>query len=387
MSRLRLIALSALMLLAMLPAGPALAQVPTLISVSEGAGTAVIWDNMALSDAITYTMTGVPPPGPGREYVGWLVSDDGSVKLNTGAMAVAADGSISHIFDSGNKRYTGENLIFNYDRVVITDEQAGDDPDEPAGPPVFSHQIPPGAIAHIRHLLADWPPGSGVGILTNLKLQLNVALTHANLASAPANTLAQIKQHLEHVVNAIEGPNGANYGDLDGNGATQDFGDGIGALVHASDKKHAGFAPSAALADEVVNAHALLVEIDAANAATWAALAVGDAITGISQTNIDVAKIFVARVTGLMEDTLGGVDADASGTIDSVVGEGAADLAYVEAQFMATYTLQAGAAPATPGTGDASVTLLAAIALILGAVLLGAGGLLVVSGRRSRTPA
>jgi hypothetical protein len=193
MSRLRLIALSALMLLAMLPAGPALAQVPTLISVSEGAGTAVIWDNMALSDAITYTMTGVPPPGPGREYVGWLVSDDGSVKLNTGAMAVAADGSISHIFDSGNKRYTGENLIFNYDRVVITDEQAGDDPDEPAGPPVFSHQIPPGAIAHIRHLLADWPPGSGVGILTNLKLQLNVALTHANLASAPANTLAQIK--------------------------------------------------------------------------------------------------------------------------------------------------------------------------------------------------
>ena len=384
MSRLRLIALSALVLLAMLPAGPALAQATPI----EGTGTAVIWDDMALSDAITYAMTGVTPPASGREYVGWLVSDDGSVKLNTGAMAVAADGSLSHIFDSGNKRYTGENLIFNYDKVVITDEQAGDDPGEPAGPPVFSHQVPPGAIAHIRHLLADWPPGSGVGILTNLKLQLNVALTHANLASAPANSLAQIKQHLEHVVNAIEGPNGANYGDLDGNGATQDFGDGIGALVHASDREHAGFAAGAASADEVVNAQALLVEIDAANAATYAALAVGDAIAGISQSNIDVARIFVARVTGLMEDSLGGVDADASGTIDSVVGEAAAELAYVEAQLMATYTLEPGAPPpAEPVTGDASVTLLAAIALVLGAVLLGAGGLLVVSGRRSRTPA
>ena len=57
-----------------------------------------------------------------------------------------------------------------------------------------------------------------------LREQTWIAMVHAGL-SANSNTLAQVKQHAEHVVNAIEGSAGANYGDLDGNGATEDFGD------------------------------------------------------------------------------------------------------------------------------------------------------------------
>ena len=92
-------------------------------------GTATISDDLALSDAITYTMTNVPVPSEGTEYVGWLVSDDGSTKLNTGVMERLADGSITHTFDRDSSRYTGENLIQGYDAVVITEEAAGSDPD------------------------------------------------------------------------------------------------------------------------------------------------------------------------------------------------------------------------------------------------------------------
>ena len=100
MFRSKLIILLALVLLAAIPVGTALAQVPTLISAQEAKGTAVIWDDMALSDAITYSLTGVTAPLAGTSYEGWLISDDGAVKKSTGVMAVADDGSINHTLKS-----------------------------------------------------------------------------------------------------------------------------------------------------------------------------------------------------------------------------------------------------------------------------------------------
>ena len=79
--------------------------------------------------------------------------------------------------------------------------------------------------------------GAGHGALEttadNLEAQLDVAITHANLAKGQT-TIEGVHQHLEHVINAIEGLDGANYGDLNGDGTTQDFGDGVGVLGHAT---------------------------------------------------------------------------------------------------------------------------------------------------------
>ena len=226
MFRSKLLVLLALSLLMLMPVG--------LVHAQDGvaAGTAVIWDDMSLSDAITYSMTDVPAPAVGREYVGWLISDDGSIKLNTGPMTVGTDGSIAHTFDSSNSRHTGDNLILGYDKVVITDEAAGDDPDAPAGPAVFHHVVPSGAMAHIRHLLATWPPDADKGILTNLREQLDVAILHATLAQG-SDSIENIRLHAHHVINIIEGADGANYDVSFG-----DPGDGLGVLLHADDRKH-----------------------------------------------------------------------------------------------------------------------------------------------------
>ena len=394
MLRSKLIILFAFVVLVAVPMANALAQeedppVPVLISAgSEGTGAAVISDDQSLSDAITYTMTEVAPPSEGKEYVGWLVSDDGTVKLNTGAMTVAEDGSISHV-------YTGANLIDVYSKVIITEEEAGAVLDAPAGSTYYSHEIPLAAMANIRHLLTDWPEGSGVGILTNLQNQLSVALTYSRLAEG-SSTLAGIRQNLELVVNAIEGPGGANYGDLDGNGTVEDLGDGIGALSHAADRSQATLAVAAAPDDTVITTGADLVEITGKNAEDWAISARTEALRALKQTDADIAKLVAASVTSLLNSSLIGVDADGDGTIGSVVGEGGAQQAYVEAQGMATYTLAAGIVPAqptptptptpeAPATGDTATPLLAQIALIAAVVLLGAGGLLMFSSRRSRS--
>ena len=150
----RIIALLALFsLLLALPVGTGLAQ-------SEFEGAAVVYDDAASSDAIAYTMKNVPAPSSGTDLVGWLLSDDGAIKLSTGPMEWS-DGTVSHTFDSDSPRYTGENLVGAYSLLVITEETAGADPDAPAGPPVYHYQQPAAALAQIRNLLADWPEESG----------------------------------------------------------------------------------------------------------------------------------------------------------------------------------------------------------------------------------
>ena len=85
MSKLSILILLAFFALMTMPASLAQAQ----DADAAAAGTAVIWDSgAALSDSITYSMTDIPDPAAGTVYVGWLISDDGTVKLNTGgAMA------------------------------------------------------------------------------------------------------------------------------------------------------------------------------------------------------------------------------------------------------------------------------------------------------------
>ncbi len=422
MSRSKFILVLALLLLISVPA-TILAQTPEPISAqtAEGTGTAIIFDDKGLSDGIVYAMTGVSAPASGKEYVGWLVSDDGSSKLNTGTMAVAADGSVNHTFDSSSSKYAADNLIHLYDKAVITLEDAGFDEDEPAGEAVFFHVISTGAITHIRHLLTNWPPGEIKGILTNLNEQLDAAILHATL-SGNSDTIEAVQQHAHHVINIIEGEEGPNY-----DAFFDDPGDGIGVLTHVADREHGGFAAGAAADDVVVNAHAALLEVNGMNVEMWATAARDAALNVIGTTDLRLAKIYLgpgaSTVVSSLDAARNGYDANGDGAIASVANEGGAAQVYREAQLMATYTLVPGAPPATPtptpaptpvptatavptpaptatpipptpvaqptapglpGVGDDSVPVLAQVALLAAAVLLGAGGAVMLRGRRAR---
>ena len=381
MSSLKWIVLTAFVMLVALPAAQMLAKTSV-----DGSGTAVISDDQALSDAITYSLTGVAQPSSGRAYVGWLVSDDGTGKLSTGPITVGSDGTISHVFNSGSSRYSGDNLIAKYGKVMITEEAVGSDPDQPVGQVVFSHQINASANKQIRQLLSD--DGSGAGSLTQLKAQLTVALGHSSLANNQSNSIAQIKTHLESVVNAIEGPSGSNYGDLDGNGTIASAGDGVGALVHAANSSSAGSLAASGAVDESITTHSALVGTNIGNSIDFAKLAVSEALVAVNKTDVNTARIYAARINGLVQDALDGVDTNRDGAVSSVSGEGAADRAYLEAQLMATYTLDNGVvptpAPELPKAGDEMLPLMAQMSILAGFVLLVVGGSLVMSVRLAR---
>ena len=422
MSRSKFILLLALLTLLAVPVAVE-AQTPTqpvLTSAGSlaGTGTAVIWDDQSLSDSITTSMAGVTPPAEGTAYEGWLVSDDGEAEMSVGIMTVANDGSISHTFGSASEGYTGENLIAGFNTFVITVESVPDDDPGASSNVAFGYSVPLDGIAHVRHLLSDWPSGSGVGIMTNLKAQLDIAINYAELAAA-SDTIEDVQNQMHLVVNVIEGAEGANY-----DASLSDSGDGIGVIAHAQDSKHGSLAATAVPDDTVIGEHALLVEASGANVENWANEARDIALTVIGTSNLELAKIFVGPGGRTVVSTLiaarNGFDADGDGTVGSGASEGGANQAYVEAQLMATYTLAPGTpvqvvptpapeptavptpapeptavptpvpaalqptAPGLPGVGDDSVPIVAQLALLAAVVLLGTGGIFMVRGRRSK---
>jgi len=400
MSRLKLSLSAALTLLIALSVGTALAQEPVLIS-AEGdfEGSAVIYDDEALSDAITFTMTNVPKLDVGLAYAGWLISDDESTTLKTGAM-ILDDGSISHVYDSLTLGYTGENLIRGYDRLIVTVESLEAEIVAPSGETVFSYKVPADVIEHVRHLVTDWPPGSGVGIFTNLISQLKVALANASV-TADKSSIEGVRHQMELTVNALEGPDGDNYEDLDGDGTIEDVGDGVGVIARVRQREETGFVLNPSFDDTFIMAHLVGLELDGLNIESLVDEAVTEALLALDELALDRAKVSAAGVAGFIEGALKGVDTDASDVIDSVLGEGGAAQAYVEAQLMATYSLQVGpiptptptsapptatpppvvatptSTPEAPSVGDPTVPAAAPIGLLLALVLLLGGGALL----------
>ena len=319
-------------------------------------------------------------------------SSDASVYTTCGSISVSVAGAVVP---------TGENLFAAFDKFVVTVEPVDDPDPEPSGDVPFIGQLDSGALAHIRHLAYSWQGNpsylSGVhqgepkGITVGLREQVWVAVVHTGL-SADSTTLAGISRHAEHVVNAIEGTGdkgGSKYGDIDGNGTAEDFGDGIGLLNYAADAKtHAQLAMSVAPGDKTVQKYGQMV-VDAADRVTlWATQARDLALLAAGSDRLTSATLFSGNSRSAMENAW-------SGAVD----------AYTSSQNMGMYTVAPvptpveicdnnvdddgdgmvdtddSDCPKPPKTGDPIVPNAAFAALLLGAVLLASGAYIW---RRSR---
>jgi hypothetical protein len=362
MARSKVLVFFAIILFITLPAGLVRAEDATI----SGSGTAVISDGAASGDTITYAMTGVPALADGSVYVGWLVSDDGKTTLNTGALPVGIDGSVSHTYVSAD----GENLIAAYNKVGVTSEEDANGA-SPSNSIVYSASIPSGAMSDIRSLQ---------GSLQSLNEQLTLASSHAQLARS-SDTISDVIAHTHHVINIIEGEAGGNF-----DSSFANPGDGVGVLAHAQSRSQASLAASKAPStdpDETapIETHAANVETSAANAEAWAITARDAAVDILGMTNASVAKTLLATVTGPLEAALNGI---------SATGDSGAAQAYVEAQLMATYSISAGIPVDAPGcigaqcpdVGDSAIPMLAQVALVVAMLLIAGGGLFMILGRR-----
>ncbi|HLZ20704.1 MAG TPA: DUF420 domain-containing protein [Ktedonobacterales bacterium] len=204
-----------------------------------------------------------------------------------------------------------------------------------------ARKLPQASLAAIQRLLVDGPGlPTRQGYAVGLHDQADELLRHAKLLSASQTSgdSAGVRRHAEHIFNLIVGSRDPQFGDLDGDGNSQNAGDGFGLLPNGDqpgyisatgDAAHA--AESAADATPEIRLHAQHVQICANNIRQWAAEARGLAY-GLSQVPDAVAA---QRLLELAIAISVGVDVDGDGVISPIPGEGGGLVAYVHAQYMA----------------------------------------------------
>jgi len=378
--------------------------IPTSVILAEGEeqktriGNAEIYDDISSNDAIRYTLHSLPIPAEGTAYESWLISDDAKTFLSTGVLSVAADGSVTHTFNSASAGYTGTDLLQGFATAAITSETVPDDDSSQPGTVLYMHQVPADGLIHIRHLAAKSPKGE-TGVFRNLFSQLDLALTSAN-AAKNATTLAEMQGHVQDVINIIEGSSGANYKAATVNG------DGYGVLNYAADSSIASTASEAVPTDIYITGTSTLVKINAKNTEDWTTLARDIGLTKIiAEDELKIAQIFVGPGAGTLISNLeaarDGFDSNKNSTIEAVAGEGGAKQAIRDTQLMASYrlalvTTAGGISPSSiapvvrydgsglPITGGMPITNLIPITLLLGIISLSIGTIALRASRKNR---
>lgn len=201
--------------------------------------------------------------------------------------------------------------------------------------------LPPQSLSAVERLLVDGPGlPAKQGYAVGLHDQADELLRHAELLSVSltGGDGAGVRRHAEHVYNLIAGSRDERFGDLDGDGHSQNAGDGFGLLPNGDQPGYISATADAAYAAESapdatldIKMHAQHVQICANNLIQWATEARTLAL-GLSRSPDAAAA---ARLLQLATAISTGQDLNGDGQIAPTTGEGGALVAYHHAQYMA----------------------------------------------------
>jgi hypothetical protein len=243
-----------------------------------------------LSDQLIIVVRNLPPPADGAAWYGWLQGSD-TDPLSLGP--ALHDGTTLEL------RYLAAvDLLATFDTVLLT-EEASDDPPAP-GTPALTATLPAALRDPLRHLLSLAPADALTPQRTpfagGLVTQLASVWLRAEEGRALAD-LAAVRAHAEQVVNGLEGVDGPNWGDLDGSGNAEDYGDGYGVLPFgepaqgylADTEQRLALAIAAVGADDAAAVRGEEAGLCLANAGEAALAARDDALAAAGSTDLATA--------------------------------------------------------------------------------------------------
>jgi len=320
----------------------------------QPSGTAAFRDAQGRSDQIVLNLRAEAPPA-GEALYAFLTTLDGSATQALGALTLDAGGGATGSFTAPD----GSNLAARFNRLVISREPAGSSPSKPGGQLVFEGQLPGQAFGSLNQLLASGPGlPAQQGYVTGIRLQTDELVRHAKFVAdaQAAGDLAGVKRHAEHVYNLIAGSLDAKFGDLNGDGRSQNPGDGFGLLQNGTQAGYlratadaAAAAKNAVDATDAIKAHSEHVLICTENMQEWAIEARDLALQLAQAGDLAATKQASERLTTLSQWIQRGDDANGDGEIAPIPGEGGGLVAYEHAQFMAGFGLFPFKAAAVPG--------------------------------------
>ena len=311
----------------------------------QPAGTAAFRDANGRSDQIDISLKLSSTPPANTALVAFLTTPDGGTALNLGELKLDESGGASATYIAPD----GANLAARFNRLVVSQEQSGSNPAKPSGQPIFEGLLPAQAFQSLGQLLASGPGlPSQQGYVTGIRVQSDELLRHAQFVAdaQAAGDLAGLKRHAEHVYNLVAGSLDPKFGDLNGDGHSQNPGDGFGLLENGTQAGYvkstiaaAAAAKSAPDATDAIKAHAEHTRISAENIKQWAVEARDLALQLGQAADAAALKQQAGRLVTLGQWIQRGDDANGDGEIAPIPGEGGGIVAYEHAQFMAGYGL------------------------------------------------
>lgn len=305
-----------------------------------------------LMDQANITITGLPMPDKGRHYEVWYLAQSGEFRRNVGKVTMNGETG-----EATFNNPSAENLLALFDQVEITIEPDNDpNPETSSGEIAASSVFPPLSLVHVRHVIVSYDGApKGTALIQGLWATSD-SIDTSVLAVKDAfinNDEALLRAKTEEVINQLVGNKAVeSYQDWNKDGTIGDPGDGYGLMENGEDANlqgyipltisHAQFAAEAADATDNILAQSDLVILCANNINGWAAQLLDLALQLQSApfgTNMEPLIADMVTLSSLM---VYGVDTNANGLIEPIIGEGGADTAYYEAYKLADMPLLPG---------------------------------------------
>jgi hypothetical protein len=332
---LRLAAIPLLALSPSTPAPDAVAAVPgrvgTLSLAGSGAGR---------PGDLRLAIAELAPPPAGFHYDAWMVGSDGLAPIFLGELSVFnRHGSLAAGIDPA--------VAAGYERVVVTLQPDGGENVAPDGAEMYSGALNTGAGQLAAQLRA------GDGPLLGAEGQVAIAEEHLQLArdAWTAGDLAEAQRHAEHVVNILDGADGAFFGDVNLDGRAENPGDNVGVRGHLLRvvERVRGFEEQGALAtgEQQFYAEQLITSAERSLETIEATI---DRVKKVSASDsLAEAARFLDETGVLLGQVRAGRDADGNGIADQLLAEGGmVGLAAFAVAFNAVDIFPAGTAVGEP---------------------------------------
>jgi tRNA A-37 threonylcarbamoyl transferase component Bud32 len=136
------------------PASTALTATPIPFNPDIPAGRVRFDDFSGVKpmDQITLSLNNVEFPPAGTHYEGWLISNDGAITRKIGSI-ILNDAGVGQVLLIDPDQ---QNLLQNFNQVIITQEIDGKDVNQPSGKVVYSSIFPPQSLIPVRRLLVSY---------------------------------------------------------------------------------------------------------------------------------------------------------------------------------------------------------------------------------------
>ncbi|HSH03555.1 MAG TPA: DUF420 domain-containing protein [Anaerolineae bacterium] len=308
------------------PAPVSLIEPPT--EADRVAGILSFRDYVAPSDSIVLALDGVEPAGEGEALHAWLTSSETNQVMSLGVVEVNDEGQVFHTYTDADQ----QNLMARFDGFQLTLIDVST-PNPLAGTVVASGQQVADTYEHIRAITvqSETPNGLGYGVAARLEAEELIRHVGFVAVARELGSIADAKRHTEHILNILDGQDGAQ--DYDERHGAQVPGDGFGLVAYVEQMSAAAVAASESpAATKAVQAHAgHVVKI------SDSAMVYIEQIRAASLAIIDTARVgdidpFLADLELASGRALTGDDINGNGKVD--LDEAGIFIAYQHAQYM-----------------------------------------------------